>query len=211
MNYPNVMLDIEALCTAPTNRAVIVSVGMVKFDIREKDDWSTLKEPGRWFYAPLPMQMQLDAGRTVEARTLQWWLKQSKSVQEALCIPDEEDAQQEVLSDTLTGAVELMQDFLMPWVEEDANVRHVALWAKPGHFDCPKLETLFTDFGYDFPVPWWCYRCMMSYKVAAKLVGVRDPKIPKSPDMVAHNALDDAREQVLELQGWYQSIRSLRG
>jgi hypothetical protein len=210
MNYPNIMLDIEALDVAPTNRAVIVSVGMVKFDIREKDDWSTLKEPGRWFYAPLPMQIQIDAGRTISANTLQWWLKQTKGVQEALRIPDEDEIA-EVLNDTLAGTVELMQDFMMPWVEEDADVRHVSLWAKPAHFDCPKLETLFTDFGYEFPIPWFCYKCMSSYKVAAKLVGIRDPKFPKNPEMIAHNALDDAREQVLELQGWYQSIHSLRG
>jgi hypothetical protein len=207
MNYPNIMLDIESLDTSPTNRAVIVSVGMVKFDIRERDDWSTLKEPGRWFYAPLPMQIQISAGRTVEGRTLQWWLKQSKQVQEALLIPDEEmiDA-----PDTLAGAIERMQDFCMPAVNEAGEAKPAGLWAKPVHFDCPKLETLFTDFGYTFPIPWWSYRCMMSYKVAAKLVGIRDPKIPKNPEMVAHNALDDAREQVLELQGWYQSIKSLR-
>lgn len=210
MNYPNVMLDIEALDVAPTNRAVIVSVGMVKFDIKERDDWSTLKEPGRWFYAPLPMQIQIDAGRTISANTLQWWLKQTKGVQEALRIPDE-DEMAEVLSDTLAGTIELMQDFLMPEVKENGDVRHTALWGKPGHFDAPKVETLFTDFGYQFPVPWFCYRCMSSYKVAAKLAGIKDPRFPKSPDMVAHNALDDAREQVLELQGWYQSILSLRG
>lgn len=210
MNYQNIMLDIEALDTAPTNRAVVVSVGMVKFDIKEQDDWSTLKEPGRWFYAPLPMQIQIDAGRTISANTLQWWLKQTKGVQEALRIPDEED-QVDVLNDVFAGTLELMQDFMTPWVKENGDVAKPGLWAKPAHFDCPKLETLFTDFGYEFPLPWYCFKCMSSYKVAAKLAGIRDPKFPKSPEMVAHNALDDAREQVLELQAWYRSINSLKG
>lgn len=210
MNYQNIMLDIEALDTAPTNRAVVVSVGMVKFDIKEQDDWSTLKEPGRWFYAPLPMQIQIDAGRTVAAAVLQWWLNQSIKAQLALRQPHEESLEDHGAED-LAGIIELMQDFMMPWVKENGDVAKPGLWAKPAHFDCPKLETLFTDFGYEFPLPWYCFRCMSSYKVAAKLAGIRDPKFPKSPEMVAHNALDDAREQVLELQAWYRSINSLKG
>lgn len=208
--YPNVMLDIECLDTSPVNRAVIVSVGMVKFDITEQDEWSFFEEPGRTFYACLPIQTQLDARRTISASTLQWWFNQKKEVQEAVLeIEDDKfDASQQF--DMLKGTLFRMQDFLMPIQKEDDTSQLLSLWGKPGHFDAPKVETLFADFGVDLPVPWYCYKCMSSYKVAAKLVGIRDPKI-STPNMVDHNALDDAKEQVLELQGWYQSLRSLKG
>jgi hypothetical protein len=216
MTYPNIMLDIECLDTAPTNRAVIVSVGMVKFDIREIDDWTTLREPERILYVTLPLQMQLDAGRTVGASTLQWWFKQTSPVQAALLELDE-DGDSIALLDSFDNAMESMRAFLAPVMQDDHHIdeevtaRAVALWGKPAHFDMPKLETLFTDFGYNFPVPWYCYKCMSSYKVAAKLLGIQNPKVPsRASGKFDHNALYDAQEQVLELQGWYQSLRSLK-
>lgn len=217
MTYPNVMVDIETLDTDPTNRAVIASIGLVSFDIREEDDWNSLSNSTRFLHIHLPMQMQIEAGRTVSARVLQWWMKQDSKAQAEILHFDEEHDLFAHGPDIFAGAIERMQTFLAP-LESDTEmvngiprVTPVALWAKPAHFDCPKLETLFTDFGYIFPVPWWCYRDMTSYKVAAKLVGIRDPKLPPNPNMIKHDALCDAKEQVLELQGWYQSLKSLRG
>lgn len=208
MSYTNVMIDIEALDVAPTNRAVVVSVGLVRFDIREQDEWPDLNEPGRTMYFELPMQPQINIGRTVDANTLIWWFKQPAAVQKALLKWDEAPMDDQYMA--LQGMLEQMQDFLLPVVEADnERTEVITLWAKPVHFDCPKFATLFTDYGIDCPVPWWAYKCMSSYKVACKLAGVRDPKVPGIFDAVKHNALYDAMEQVLELQGWYQGLRNL--
>ena len=167
MTYQNVMLDIECLDTAPTNRAIIVSIGMVKFDLRgPEDSWETLRDLGRTYYTTLPLQIQLDANRTVGGSTLQWWFKQSTKVQAELLALDEDHPQPDFLITALSLAMEQMQDFLAPFesdtqsVDGQPRMMPYNLWGKPAHFDAPKVETLFTDFDYTFPVPWYCYKCM---------------------------------------------------
>lgn len=201
MTYENIMLDIEALDVSNTNRAVVVSIGMVRFDIRDTDDWYSLCLTDRVYYAELPIQPQFDAGRTIGASSLQWWLTQPESVQAPLRADHGSD-EWEVLEEKL----EEMFNFLSTGNHPTEPYK---VWAKPAHFDLPKLETLFTDFGYKFPLPWWCFRDMTSYRVAAKLAGIRDPKVNLPAEKNNHNALYDAREQVLELQAWYQALRGL--
>lgn len=205
MTYENIMLDIETLDVSPLNRAVIASVGMVRFNIRETDDWSSLCKIEREYYAELPIQPQLDAGRTINASTLRWWLTQPENVQAPLRV--DHGVHEPIV---LEHIFDEMETFLTPSIVSEWNYCNpFKIWANPAHFDIPKLETLFTDFGYVFPVPWWCFRDMTSYKVAAKLAGIRGPSFKLPEEKQNHNALYDAREQVLELQAWYQALRKL--
>lgn len=64
----NVMVDIETLDNKPTS--AIVSIGAVMFGPNGYDEYNT-------FYMVVDAQSCIDAGLTLSADTISWWMKQS--------------------------------------------------------------------------------------------------------------------------------------
>jgi len=202
--YNNVMIDIEALGTLVGRKSVVLSIGIVTFDFKENDDWATLGDTQRWMYVELPILPQEKVGREIDFDTVCWWMQQSAEAKKVFSNPIN-DAHPEAQLIDLEQKLFQVESFLTPADPE----KPYYLWAKPSHYDCPMVKSLFKDFNTDFPIPWWNYRCMHSFVVPARLLGIRDSG-RESFKGTAHNALDDAKEQVLEIQGWYRQLKSLR-
>ena len=151
------MIDIETF--GRDNRSTILSVGVTVFSEFRDDPKSDT------FYTKLPLQPQLDKGRTVDANTIHWWLEQ------------EEDIPLELGNDMETSLGNLYT-FLMAH-------KGRKVWAHGTTFDIIKLETLFSDFGYNTP---WDYWNIMDCRTVTNLINCRS----KSNN---HNALDDAINQ----------------
>lgn len=205
--YKNLMIDIETLDVAPENQAIVVSVGLVKFNLLDNETWERIKsDPSRTHYVVLPIEPQLAAGRTIGASTLLWWVNQirtghpdaatifSPNMQGWDLETNEFDAD---LEEQMWDKLMEMRDFIDPGMYG---------WGKPAHFDLPKLDSVFRTFGMDFPIPWYMYRCMSSVRSAAKVFDIPKPKFGKVGN-ADHHALWDAIEQTLELQGWFRNMR----
>lgn len=204
IDMANVMVDLETLATGCDNKAVVVSIGLVRFNLFDEDTWETIEaDPTRTYYTVLPIEPQIDAGRSVEAGALLWWIQQVQTGHPNIstifsplpqCANLEAPEREQVLVEKLTTISE--------WLDSDT-----ALWGKPAHFDCPKVESLLKTFGVKMPVPWFNYRCMSGARTAAKVIGTQKPKFHTKGNQ-DHHALWDAVEQTLELQGWLRNMRS---
>lgn len=181
---------------------------MVKFNLLDEDTWETIEsEPERSFYRVLPIAPQIGRGRTIGSSTLLWWINQIKTGHPDAAsifspLPQRLDMQ---LGGKFEPDVEatLLRHLcdMTGWLDEDMYG-----WGKPAHFDLPKMDSLFSTFGMEFPIPWYMYRCMSSVRAAAKVFETPDPKF-KTKGNVEHHALWDATSQVLELQGWFHNMR----
>jgi hypothetical protein len=182
-------------------------VGLVRFNLLDEDHWESFDDAGRSGYWVLPIEPQMNAGRTIGPGTLLWWIGQIRTGH-----PDTAEifSPMPQLLDLESGQFhEDVEEIFITRLFAIKNFMSDAdyLWGKPAHFDCPKIESLLNQFGVHMPIPWYKYRCMTSAKVPAQVFNVTRPK-PKTVGNVNHNALWDAKKQVLELQEWFRNMKS---
>lgn len=130
----DVMFDLETLDTKPS--AVILSLGAVKFDPRQKGfDPDTERLSLR-----LEIDPQSTMGRTISDDTIAWWATQSKEAQEA--------AFGDVNRVTVEDAIEQFHKFV--WNSE-------RVWSQ-GSFDVNIMEHLYTSIGKPYAWQYWQVR-----------------------------------------------------
>jgi exodeoxyribonuclease VIII len=173
----HVMLDLETMDTRPT--AAIVAIGAVAFNPHMgKVD----REGG--FYVTVDLQSCLDAGLTVSASTIRWWLDQ------------ERDARQQI-----TGWSEPLEDslrMLEGWLHNlniaacppdgDPYGAHLEIWGNGADFDNVILTNAYRTAGFDLPWGRYHNRC---YRTLKKLF----PNIEIQRTGIHHCAIDDAASQ----------------
>lgn len=204
----NIMVDIETLATGCDNKAVVVSVGMVRFNLFDEDTWETIEaDPSRIFYEVLPIDPQILEGRSVEAGALLFWMAQMQTGHPNIkTIFSQHEQRMDAEFNTREGLMQIKLHQLQTFLTRDSEHPYF-LWGKPAHFDCPKIESLLASFNYDMPIPWYNYRCMSGVRTAAQVIGTQRPKFHTKGNQ-DHHALWDAMEQTLELQGWLRNMRS---
>lgn len=178
--YTECMADIETLDTAET--AVVLSVALVPFNLSDEDTWESLKNRGVHVFLN-PQVQHLDK-RTVSMDTVGWWMSQSNEARKVMEIAM---AQNEHPRVTLGRTLEILN-----------SVKHV--WGNGSGFDNVILRNLFNTYGMDFLMH-WNDRDLRTLK---DLSG--QDKIHKPEGMIAHDALDDAKYQVLCAQHYWRSL-----
>jgi hypothetical protein len=155
-----VMLDLETLGTSPSS--VILSIGAVVFDLQSG---AINRVDG--FYRRIDWDTD---GRTVDADTIRWWMKQSDA------------ARQEVTRSgtTLYDALILLSG----WFPAGGTV-----WSNGATFDVVIMEHAFNQMKVHIPWKFWDIRDVRTIKDLSARVALE-------PDTVrigtAHNAFDDA-------------------
>lgn len=156
MSKDRVMVDIETLGLDPG--AAILSIGAVKFGT---------DGIGEEFERNISLESCQEAGLTIDADTLDWWLGQDEDVQHVL-----------------TGGESLERVLweFHDWFDADE------VWANSPAFDCAMLEVAYDAIGD--PAPWEYYeqrdvRTLTSLPVAAEVEQLGNE----------HDALDDAKHQ----------------
>lgn len=179
--YKEVIADVETLDTKPSS--VVVSIGLVKFNLDEQDSFDTLDDPARSFYAVLDIDHQITHhARTLSGSTIKWWMTQ--------------DSQARALFRGAPVSVPDALKAMIKWVgKTDSN-----LWGNGATFDNMILMSLFEDYGMAFPFRYWENLDLRTLKY---LAGSPKVSIPKG---VAHNALDDAKHEALCAQHYFQVI-----
>lgn len=158
------MLDLETLGTQPGS--VVLSIGAVAFDPDEG--------LGSSFYTVISVEDSLRLGLTIDASTLRWWSRQSRTTYvEALNAPEEA---------SLLGALAAFNTWL------EFNTRgNVWLWGNGADFDLPLLLACYRKTGIKPPWEFYNSRCYRTLKALRP-----DVRLDRSNN---HNALDDARNQ----------------
>lgn len=163
----NVMIDIETL--GVRSSSVILSIGAIPFDN---------EAVGAGFYRRVDIQSCLDAGLTVDASTIEWWMTQSNEARAAF---DEKGI-------PLRAALsQLSEIFDGPEL----------VWANGVNFDLPILENAYRACGLEAP---WKFYNTRDYRTVKNMFPKEFYDRVRVGAVVAHNALDDVRAQAITLQ-----------
>lgn len=173
------MVDIETLDTSVT--AAILAIGAVPFDPRgsgyiEKDI----------FHVTCSKKDNLVHNRTVSEATERWWTMQSDEARQAVF-------------DGPHVPLRLALDNFARWINR-LSPTCTRIWAKSPDFDCAILIDAFQELDIRWPFKFWESRCCRTIMELAypendfPYMRVEGPK---------HDALADAKRQVLEVQHAY--------
>lgn len=169
------MIDLETLGTHPD--CVILTLGAIKFNP------FTDEEPHNGIYQKINIDEQDALGRTQDESTIEWWGKQTKSVQE--------DAFTEEGRIGLGQMTKELNKFL---------VGVDVIWAQGPAFDIVILEDLYRQL--KLPIPWNFWQIRDSRTLFSLLP--KDPR--KEIQQEAHNALADCYYQAISVQKAYKEL-----
>ena len=168
-------IDIETLGTSPDT--VVLTIGGIKFNPHEDDGLHSQ------FYYRLDADEQIEMGRTVDEKTLEWWEKQP------------EEIRKEALETTGRISTEQSLKALNKWL-----VGVDKIWCQGPVFDIGILENLYKQIGLHHNWPFYIIRDSRT------LFGLMDKDPRKEIDFAAHNALADAIVQSLCIQKVYKKL-----
>jgi hypothetical protein len=163
------MIDLETLGTKPD--CVILTLGAIKFNP------FTSEEPHSGIYQKINIDEQDALGRSQDDSTIEWWGKQTASVQEEAFTEDGR-----ISLDTMTKEI---NKFL---------VGVDVVWAQG------PLENLYQQL--KLPIPWNFWQIRDSRTLFSLLK--KDPR--KAIQQEAHNALADCYYQALSVQTAYKEL-----
>lgn len=173
----HIMVDIETL--GLRQPVPVVSIGAVAFD---PDAGKLL---GEEFESHIRLADAIAYGG-VDPDTLLWWLQQ-------------EDAARAALVSGQARAVGLRPALLqLAWFIGATDV--AGIWSHGATFDIPALEAAFSAHSLQAP---WSYRTPRDTRTLFALAGYQQPE----RGGVKHSALDDARNQALDVMAAYESLQ----
>jgi hypothetical protein len=177
----DIMLDLETMDNRGT--ASIVTVGAVEFD-------PTTGIMGKEFYRIVDLQTSVDAGLTIKADTVYWWLGQSKAAREEITKSNTVS-----LKEGCEHFVKYCEDVSDRKLTSKKVLDDVRIWGNGATFDNAIFRYAFSCVGVEFPVAFWNDRDVRT------VVGFYPPKLfkdYKDNNMRDgyHNALSDSKYQV---------------
>lgn len=189
--YPDLMVDLETLGT--DTDSCVLSIGAVRFRLGILDDTRTIRDEQRSFYSRLDTESQAHRGRSQDPATMDWWANQSDAARAVF----EEDAE------PVGSALDRFLEFC-------TGVKRV--WGNGNMFDNAIVRSLCRDYERPYPVEYWKDLDVRTITYLWNLV-TNWGSNGKRPNIIVgeeHNALDDARRQVIQVQQMYKDIRKDR-
>lgn len=175
---PQVMIDIETLGKTPGS--VILSIGAVVFtkggDVYEP----TLQHS---FYRTIDLALSMEAGFTVDADTIRFWMKQDMSGKEDLFV-----------GYSPFQALDNLKNF-------HANHNLAPVWSHGPSFDISILEAAFHKMYISVP---WAYNSPRDTRTIYDLAGLDIKKETRRG--IFHNALDDCIFQAAMVQKAWKKL-----
>ena len=185
--YPDVMVDLETMGTETD--AQVLSIGAVRFRLDTRDDVTSINDEERCFYARLDLADQADKGRTTTDSTLEWWESQS-------------DEARQVFEEEPEDAANALKRFLK-FCKGGKRI-----WGNGNMFDNAIVRDLCKTYDLEYPVSYWND---LDVRTLTRLWNLlcnlgSNNKRPTFVVGEEHNALDDAKRQVLQVQKMYQEL-----
>ena len=172
----NCMVDVETWGVRPG--CAIRSIGAVIFD-------PIAGGVGAEFYANVDFHSCALAGLVVEPDTEAWWKGQSQAAQDALTI----------------NPVPL-RDVLENFVKWFSRNQGIFIWSHGANFDEPIIQAAMHAVGVKAP---WRYSDVRDTRTVYELARF-DLRSLKRSNGTHHNALDDAKHQVIGVQQSYSRL-----
>ena len=187
-----IVYDFETLDT--TSTGVILSMGIVIFDITKENSFEELVQQGMEIF--FDQESQKDKGRTVSKDTLAWWSTQGEEAQRCLNADNQLDPKKlHVYLNQLYEALNFQPD------------RKSTRWFSRGCFDNNFLENICNSYEIDMPYKYWCWRDARTY-LDALGIGTLNQKMDKPENMIAHNAHHDAAFEASMIQHFYRKAHT---
>lgn len=158
-----IMIDLETMGTGPD--AAIVSIGAVRFDTNGPTD--------KGLGIPVDLQSCITHGLTIDASTVQWWLRQSDEARKGVT---------RLFTETLDCTLTALSEYI---AAKDGDLE---IWGNGADFDNVILASAYRACRLETPWTFWQNRCYRTLKNLA-------PQIKMERTGTHHNALDDAISQ----------------
>lgn len=160
----NIMVDLETMDNSSTS--AITAIGAVSFGSGGL---------GEEFYAIVDLQSSVDAGLTMSADTIMWWMKQSVAARKEITKKGES------LESALNG--------FTAYLKKQGDLNKAKLWGNGANFDNPILSNAYKAAGIRQPWRFYNDRCYRTMKAMfGNNIEYVQPEIP-------HHALEDAKAQ----------------
>lgn len=165
------MIDLETLGTVPGS--AFTQIGWCVFEAHAEKEADVIVKSGN---LRVELQSALDAGLTVDASTIQWWLEQSEGARASMV--------------NERGAVSV-ETALTQLANGWKTVGCEYVWAKPPAFDIAILDVGYrTVLGGNAPWPHWKVRCLRTLLHMC-------PNVKQAEPELAHDAESDAIAQAI--------------
>lgn len=138
-----VMLDLETLDTE--NTAVFPSFAAIQFDIKTG-------EMGEVFYQKITLKSALDAGLTIGADTIEWWMSQNRDTRLKMF----EGAEH------IITALARFSDFFLINIQRQFS-EPIKIWGNSASFDCGILKNGYRAAKLSVPWDFRNERCYRSF------------------------------------------------
>lgn len=176
--------------------SIVLSVGVLVYDEEETHTWESLKDKG--LYIKFNIEEQKKMGRIVQKSTIDWWKNQAKNNKEALKVL-KPDARHD------TSLKELPKLLNRYFEQEGYNGYKNKLYTR-GQFDYLILQSIYEDnLKEKLPIPFWNVRDIRTL-IDTLTFGERGkvPGFEVHPETVLHHALDDCKNDLLQIQAAWQ-------
>lgn len=172
----DIMIDIETFSTS--HDAAIVSIGAVQFDMKTG-------QIGSKFYVNVDLQSCIDAGLTLSASTIMWWMQKNKEAQDSL------------LDSPIK--LQLAMNSFADWLEY-YDAMQCQIWANSPSFDCVILKNAFTACKMQLPWNYWNER-------DCRTLVALNPDIKRAIiNDLPHDAISDCLYQIRYCNAIWNSI-----
>lgn len=179
----HLMIDLETLGTGPNS--VFLSLAAVQFDL----DSGTI---GEHFKQNINLQSAMDWGLTIDANTLQWWLKQRPEIMR-------------LMFDDPSPLHHVLNRFAL--FIRTHEIQYV--WGNSARFDLGILENGYKKADIDVP---WSFRNERCYRTVIGLFPPTEEQwstAKANDDVLAHDPVYDCHKQIKLLTGVYNKIWNL--
>lgn len=172
----HIQIDIETMGHKPGS--AIIAIGAAQFDLKTG-------EVGKKFYVNISLQSCIDAGLSMDASTVLWWMDQSDEARESL--------------KKMQVSLEVALNSFEAWME-DINSIDCEIWANSPSFDLNLLDFAFNKLGIKTPWFYWQER-------DCRTLVALNPELKKQIiNDLPHDALSDCLYQIKYCTAIYNSI-----
>lgn len=191
IKHLGIMIDCETLGLDPN--AVCLEIAAVPFDM-DNPEIESILEIARGY---LPMDPQVNMGRSITASTFKFWMEQPGDARMKVTKNLEGNLSQ------LENTVHRIMRLIRGWMHEPDRI---TVMCRGTDFDLPILASLCAMTNVEIP---WEYNQTMCLRTLCNKLGISTKDITPPLDYVKHSALSDCKFQILQYAAVHEKLEGI--